>query len=49
MRVEARSERADVELVQVGDVGQKLLGSGSDPERNFPVLLMEIGFWLLLK
>ncbi len=39
MSIEPSPEGADVELVQVRDVGQKLACSGSDPEQRFNIIL----------
>ena len=42
MSIEPSSKGADVELVQVGDVLQKLAGTGSNPEKkNFCILILQ--------
>ncbi len=39
MSIETGPEGADVELVEVRDVGQELARSGSDPEQRFNIIL----------
>ncbi len=40
MSIEPGPEGADVELVQVRDVGQKFARSGPDPEQRFNIMYL---------